>query len=461
MKWRIVTVSRSLLIRILLVETLTLFGACIILPLITLSELRSSAETIQNEVLRSQAVAIVHGLSYSARSGWQEQLNENLKPIFATGYDGRAYAVVDVAQTAVITSRYALPRQWPASVYKPYPQKFAADSLSGFSLPAVIAGHHAWIVVTQDQAGPGAVVDDVMRAFLSRYILALVALLVAMQVMNGLLLWHAFRKLRSVARSAARIGPRSLNTRLTESGMPAEILPLVHAINGLLDRVQMAFHQQEEFAGNVAHELKTPLATLRIQAEEIKDPVVRTVMSGQIGRMAHAITQLRDLAGLERAGEAQMVLLDLHGLVVELVADMAPLILDSGHTIAVTGGAGDIPMRGNTGLLGIAISNLINNALAHTPPGCHVEIGLLPSGGLTISDDGPGIVEDQAPRLPRRFHRADHVRSDGAGLGLSIVQRIVDAHHARFEVGRSISGGAEFSIHFPLVQSDTAITPRL
>lgn len=462
MKRRVMAASNSLLVRILLVEALIFSGACVILALMTFSDLHGSADTIQDEVLRNQAAALVHGLSYSTRDGWQMQLDENLKPIFATGYDGRAYAVIDAAHGVAVASHYALPKQWPARIYQPVPQRFEAGPLTGFSLPAQVPNHQAWVVVTQDQAGPGAVVDDVMREFHSRYMLALVALLVVMQLMNGLLLWHAFRKLRSVARAAAQIGPRSLNTRLTDSGMPAEVLPLVNAINGLLARVQTAFHQQEEFAGNVAHELKTPLATLRVQAERITDPIVRTVMSGQIERMAHAMTQLRDLAGLERAVEAQLVVLDLGRLVVELVAEMTPRILDSGHTIAVTGEANGVLVRGNAGLLDIAISNLINNALAHTPPGCHIEIALLPLGGLRILDDGPGIAEDPAPRLLRRFHRADHVRSDGAGLGLSIVQRIVDAHHAQFEVGRTMLGGALFCIDFPDVASpDAAIVREL
>jgi signal transduction histidine kinase len=106
-------------------------------------------------------------------------------------------------------------------------------------------------------------------------------------------------------------------------------------------------------------------------------------------------------------------------------------------------------VTGNAGLLTMALTNLIENALLHTPGGTAIEVALAPSGSVSVADDGPGIAQDDHGKLARRFWRADHRRSDGAGLGLSIVQRIVEVHRGRLETGASPLGGACFTLHLP------------
>jgi signal transduction histidine kinase len=90
-------------------------------------------------------------------------------------------------------------------------------------------------------------------------------------------------------------------------------------------------------------------------------------------------------------------------------------VLEGGRSIAVSGGEAPVMVRGNRGLLAMAITNLVDNARLHTPPGTGIEVVLDPAGGMSVIDDGPGITEDDAARLVRRFWRADHRRSDGAG----------------------------------------------
>lgn len=441
-------VGQSLLLRILLVEAVTFLAACVVLPWLALSELHGSAARIQEDLLIGQAQSLARGLSHDPVKGWSLRPDETLRPIFDTGYDGRAYAIVDAGRRVVQASRYALPGQWPAWIYSDRPRRFDAGLLTGVSLPVAAPGQRAWLVVTQDQARPGAVVDDVMRAFLARYVVALVALLVLMQAINGLLLWQSFRGLRRITREAGGIGPRAPDAGLDERGLPAEVRPLVQALNGLLSRVRGALHQQDEFAGNVAHELRTPLATLRLRVGLVADPDLREALIAQIDRIDHVLSQLRSLALLEGASEAAMAPVDLTALAVATVAEMTPRILASGRTIAVEGESRRVLVTGNAGLLGIALGNLIENAMLHTQPGAHIEVHLEPPGAIAVADDGPGIAEDQVPRLLRRFHRADHARSDGAGLGLSIVQRIVAAHHAKLTVDRAPQGGARFRIDF-------------
>ena len=445
--------SGSLLTRILMVEALTILVACIVLPLLARGMLGSSVTRIETDMLLGQAETVASGIRHAPGSppaaGWRVELSEALRPIYATGYDGRAYAVVDEQHHLLTTSRFALPVRWSSRQYSAHPQRFEAGSMVGLTLPVNIAGQHLWVVVTQDQTRPGAVVDDVVRAFLPQYLAGLVALLLLMPLINGIILWHSFQKLRRVAHEAAAIRPQALHARLHEGGLPTEARALVKATNGLLERVQAAFHLQEEFAGNVAHELRTPLAALRVQVGLIEEGPVRDGMVRQIERMSHVLSQLRDLASLETAEGAEMVPLDLSELVIEMIAEMTPTILDRARGIAVVGAERPLPVLGNRGLLNIALQNLVDNALKHTPGGHHIEVSLKPGGSIHVADDGPGIAEDDSPHLVRRLWRADLRRSDGAGLGLSIVQRIVDAHRGRLEIGRSSLGGALFSVYLP------------
>ncbi|HZU63995.1 MAG TPA: HAMP domain-containing sensor histidine kinase [Novosphingobium sp.] len=439
-------IARSMLLRILLIEALTFLAACIALPLLTLSELRSSAERIQAEMLMGQAQTLRGGLAYDARRGWTLQPGDTVRATFDSGYDGRAYALMDGAGHPVSISRYAQPRAWPGRIYAARAMRFEAGPLTGLSLPVAVAGQRGWLVVTQDQGRPGAVVDDVMRAFLARYLVALIGLLMLMLAINGLLLWHTFRGLRAITRQAAEIGPRAFSLQLGEQGLPSEIRPLVQAINGLLARVHQALHQQDEFAGNVAHELRTPLAALRLRAEQVVEPPLRQAMALQVERMGHVLSQLRDLAALEGAAAASMAPVDLGDLAVGVVAELSPRILAAGRTIELRGEG--MSVLGNAGLLAIALANLIENAAVHTPVGTHITVALEGAGVLAVIDNGHGILEEDGPRLLRRFHRADHARTDGAGLGLSIVQRIADAHRARLEAGPAAAKGARFAIRF-------------
>jgi signal transduction histidine kinase len=433
--------AASLLTRILLVEGLTILCACVLLPLTARTVLEDSARAIQSDMLRQQADLVAGHVTRGPGGDWQVTLPRDQAAIYATGYDGRAYALVDGQGHVLARSPYALPQLWPRGFVK---GSFAAGSMVGLSVN--LPGGAMRVVVTQDQARPGAVVDDVMRSFMAHYLLWLVGLLLLMPLANVAMLWPLLRRMRRSARDAADLSPQRPGARLDARGLPAEALTLVGAINDLLGRVDAALALQQEFAGNVAHELRTPLATLQLEAGWLEPGPVRTTMMGQIERMAHVLAQLRDLASLEHDASPSLEQLDLADVVIAVVADLTPAVLESGRTIAVSGGEVPIMVRGNRGLLAMAITNLVDNARLHTPPGTGIEVLLGPGGRMSVIDDGPGITEDDAARLVRRFWRADHRRSDGAGLGLSIVQRIAHVHHGRLVIAPAPGGGACFTL---------------
>jgi len=439
----------SLLTRILLVEALTILAACVLLPLLARSVMHSSVADIERDMLRQQAEAIAAVTHPAVGDRWQVALPPAQQPIYASGYDGRAFAVLDEQGHVLAASRFAVPASWPGDLRGGAPRRFEAGALVGLSLPVVRDHRRLWVVVTQDQTRPGAVVDDVVRKFLSTYLVVLVGLLALMPMVNGLILWGSFRGLRRAARSAAAIHPQTPGARIGEDGLPGEARALVHATNDLIERLSAALRQVEEFAGNVAHELRTPLATLQLQVSALPDAAQRQGPEAEIARMSHVLTQLRDLASMENAAQAALGPIDLSELAVATVADLTPRVLASGRSISVSGADTSVMVRGNAGLLTMAVSNLIENALLHTPQGTVIEVALSPSGSLSVADDGPGIAQADQPRLARRFWRADHRRSDGAGLGLSIVQRIVEVHRGRLDIGASALGGACFTLSVP------------
>lgn len=441
--------SGALLTRILLVEAVTILAACVLLPLLARSVMHSSVVAIEKDMLRQQADAIASAMGPAPDGGWRVVLPPAQQPIYASGYDGRAYAVLDAAGRSLAASHFAAPAIWPADLRGTTVHRFEAGPLVGLSLPVRRDRRALWVVVTQDQSRPGAVVDDVVRKFLATYWVVLVGLLALMPLVNGIILWGSLRGLRRAAHKAAAIHPRMPGARLDEQGLPAEARVLVHATNDLIERLSAALHQVEEFAGNVAHELRTPLATLQLQVATLGDMPQRAGLEAEIARMTHVLAQLRDLASMENAAKASLAPLDLGEVAIATVAEMTPRVLAGGRTIAVLGGEAPVMVTGNAGLLTMALTNLIENALLHTPGGTAIEVALAPSGSVSVADDGPGIAQDDHGKLARRFWRADHRRSDGAGLGLSIVQRIVEVHRGRLETGTSPLGGACFTLHLP------------
>lgn len=441
----------SLFFTVLVVETLLLILAGLSLPLVTKTILQHSTARIEDATLLAQAEAIGSSLRNGRRLADGPDLRRELAATFDTGFDGRAYLIVDGDRRVAARSRFAIDAAHLAPPLATTSRSFRRSQIIGVSMPAVTAaGQHYWVIVTQDQAQPGAVTDDVEREFLKHYLTTIIPLLALVPLVNALLLGAMLRKIRKVAADAAAIGPRSLNTRLTERGLPTEVMMLTHATNQLLARIEEAFHAQEEFAGNVAHELRTPLATLRIELAGLADDELRNRLIRKVEQMNRVIGQLSDMATLESAAQAPRYPVSLLDVAVEVVADLAPLALESGHVIAVAEKGGDARILADRLLIGLALSNLIRNAVQHTPPGTQIEVATCADGTIAVTDDGPGVAEQAEALLTRRFWRADQLRSDGAGLGLSIVARIAAAFDGRLDVANAPGGGAVFTLSFPL-----------
>ena len=437
---------RSLIGRILLSEGLIILIAGILLWQLTAGLLRRTADRIETRGLEAQASLVEQGVTLAGGDRLAVRLPLQLKPIYDTGYDGRAYALLDIAGHVLTASRFA-PIDIAAEVPRePVPAPFHRGDVIGLSLPRQIAGRNIWVVVTLNEQGPGAIVDDVARAFLVGYIGILAGLLLLLPMVNGFVVRHMVRAVKRVSREASLIGNRGFDQRLDEGGLPSEVVPLVQATNGLVDRLEASLRRQSEFSANVAHELRTPLATLKAQVDALEDDALRKQIDMQIDRLSHILSQLRDLSGLEEVSTDKLASVDLVELAIGRLAEFGPKAVTSGHTLALEGDQ-VVTVAGNVLLIELALSNLVDNAIKHTPEGTRIVVHASKDGWISVSDDGPGVSTSHTGQVTRRFWRADWNRVDGAGLGLSIVQRIMDMHGGQIEL-RPSSKGAAFRLTF-------------
>ena len=300
---------------------------------------------------------------------------------------------------------------------------------------------------------------------------AIVRALVLLEVVFSLalvgLVWFSVGNgLAPLARLRARLDARGSHdlAPLVDAGMPRELLPLVSAFNALLERIAAGARAQDDFRANVAHQLRTPLAGLRLQLEWLAgrhrdDP--ETVRSVELLLQANErmIRQANQLLALERAAperfaQARFSALDLSSIVGESVQSFVERALrkdiDLGFELAPSW------LEGERHMLRDLVDNLVDNALRYTPAQGRVTVRCRPTPEgvvFAVEDSGPGIPSEKRARVFQRFVRLDQ-HSQGSGLGLAIVREIGAAHGARVELGEGAEGsGLRVTVRFPAERS--------
>lgn len=289
------------------------------------------------------------------------------------------------------------------------------------------------------------------------------------------------RPLRRIEATAAAIADGDLSSRVPElAASRTELGRLAAALNGMLDRIEAsdaaraaAAERMRRFIADASHELRTPLFGIKGFTElyGMGGMPERTDVDRAMGRIereaARLVRLVEDLLLLARLDESaatadlplRLTPMDLRTLAADALHDLRAL--DPGRPVTLTGPGGGPPgpgpVLGDEARLRQVTSNLVGNAVAHTPSGTPVRIGVGTQDGLAVlelHDEGPGMSGEQAARAFDRFYRADHARgrteSGGAGLGLAIVDSLVTAHHGRVEVRTAPDEGATFRILLPL-----------
>ena len=296
-----------------------------------------------------------------------------------------------------------------------------------------------------------------LRAVLPVALLAPVLMLIVWWVVG-----RAIGPIERVRRQVAARRPDDL-APLPTAGLPAEVRPLVGEMNGLLTRLSAAWDALTHFTADAAHELRSPLAALRLQAQSLQrapDDATRAIATERllagIDRATRLVEQLLALARQEGAGEgAELVSLDLTALARNALADAEPEA--ARHAIALTLDAptAHVVLRADEAALAVLLRNLLGNALRHTPPRGQVRVGVREEASvidLTVEDSGPGIAPDERARVLDRFYRVPGTPGHGSGLGLAIVRAIAERHGAALTLDASPTlGGLRVMLRWPAV----------
>ncbi|THF61142.1 heavy metal sensor histidine kinase [Pseudothauera nasutitermitis] len=282
----------------------------------------------------------------------------------------------------------------------------------------------------------------------------------------ALLGWLAARQglapLARVTATARRLSAERLGERIAAQDAPAEVRELAEAFNGMLDRLESSFRRLSEFSADLAHELRTPVSNLMTEtqvalARERDAAAYREVLASNLEEFDRLARMVGDMLFLAQADNG---LLPRPAETVEL-ADEAAALAEFYEALAEERGvriecAGRAAVRGDRLMLRRALSNLLSNALRHTPVGGVLRIAVRAGApgevALSVTNPGEPIPPEQLERIFERFHRADPARSrgvsDGTGLGLAITRSIAEAHGGRVSV-RSAAGETAFTLHLP------------
>ena len=253
--------------------------------------------------------------------------------------------------------------------------------------------------------------------------------------------------LRALSEQARKIGPLAASRRLEADAVPTEFVPLIEDVNDAFNRLEQGYKAQRDFSSNVAHEIRTPIAVLKSSIERIENPDLKQTLSQDADQLDRIFSQLIDLARSEAASVTVFEPVDLHALATETATTFASEAVRSGRSLSVSGDT-TAKMNGNAGLLSIALSNLIRNALHYTSEHSEVEIEVLSNpAGWRVLDRGPGVPDTLKSALFERFNRGTQAHSNGtgSGIGLAIVKSVADCHNASVSIEDRNGGGSVFS----------------
>ena len=302
------------------------------------------------------------------------------------------------------------------------------------------------------------------------FILISFIVLISIAIVARSLIKLTLKPLNQIEKTAAAIAEGDLSARLPEVNSRTEVGRLTGSLNTMLSRIEESFTIRTEsenklrrFVADASHELRTPLTAIRgfaelhrqgaVVGEEKTKELVSRIEKESI-RMSSLVEDLLLLARLDQSRELTFDPVDVNHLVKEAVASAQAA--GPGYEITVSSTNDEVFVLGDSMRIHQAIANLLANARTHTPVGTKIAVNI--SQGdletkISISDNGPGLSEEDQKRVFERFFRADpsrvRVGGEGSGLGLAIVDAVMKAHGGRVEVNSKIGAGATFTIVFP------------
>jgi len=331
---------------------------------------------------------------------------------------------------------------------------------------ALELGPHKWRGFLLRDSSTGLLIwtgerDDVRRELVTSIVRhTLFPTLLGSLLLAALLWWAIGWGLAPLRNMAAVIRARHADSLqpLQLEPLPTELAPMQAALNRLLGQIEQLLERERRFIADAAHELRTPLAVLRVHvqnATQARDEAERQqslgYLLGGIDRATRVVNQLLTLARMEPLIErGEMAQVDVLALVRETLAELTPWVLKQGLELDLEAEEGDYHLNADPGSLGIALQNLVTNAVNHSPAGGRLHVRLSADAQrllLQVEDQGPGIPAEDLERVFERFYSRGTVQ--GAGLGLAIVQSIARRHAGQIRLRNLDSGGLQASLELP------------
>lgn len=254
--------------------------------------------------------------------------------------------------------------------------------------------------------------------------------------------------IKTASARAAAITPAATGVRLDPVNIPTELEPLVSAINGALDRLELGFEAHRRFTSDAAHELRTPLAILTTGLEALPDTSEVARLRQDAGRMTRLVEQLLRVARLDALPLNTAQSIDLGIVAAETIEQLAPWAVSLDRTLAYEAPTTPVVIQGNGDALAGAIRNLVENAIHHTPAGTEVVVVVRARAEIRVIDHGPGVPIEHRVAMFERFWRGPGETRQGVGLGLSIVSQVAKAHRGHVGVEDTPGGGATIVLRF-------------
>ncbi|MDE2334764.1 MAG: HAMP domain-containing histidine kinase [Rhodospirillales bacterium] len=406
---------------------------------------------LRENALRQQAEAVAQAI-------WNHRDPRALGPYrrYPANYAFRVFNRRVLARQKVLAQANAalLPR--PEQADPTHPALVASELTESFdALPAqgpgqarswlltdrVVRGRRKlWVQVTM-RGDPAMLGLGVIRDEIKDHVaVPLGVLLPALSLAMFLAVRPTIRALRRTADAALAIGEAAAKgdrmQRIEVPARPRELTDLAGAMNSMLEAIERAIATLEAFTADVAHELRTPLAVLRLEADALPRGARRAQIGAEIDRLGGLVEELLRFAQSHAARKHGSV--DLAAIARRVCEEAAPAAVRRRQTIALDVGSPGSGLEGNPALIEVAVRNIVHNALTHTREGAHVEVRVEEGRRVLVEDDGdgPGAEPDG---LFERFRRGEG--SQGAGIGLALVRRVADLHQGSVQLMPRPGGG--------------------
>ncbi len=331
----------------------------------------------------------------------------------------------------------------------------------GAALRTEIGQRTVFVQVEQTTNDPNYLKMAVVDEFITDGGWLVIPFLLVLLAISIWIVKHALAPITQISALAGSIGPTNANIRLPMDQVPLEILPLVQSMNAALDHLEQGLQRQREFNANAAHQLRTPLSVLMANVDALKDPEIANRLRTDVEQMSRIVSQLLLVARLETVSINLDEIVDLNYVAAEIAGSLAPLALATGKSIELDRSDEPVVIRTSTFAVRAALGNLIENAIKHTPTGTSVRLRVTDRPSIEVMDCGAGVPFEQRTKVFERFWRGDR-SGGGAGLGLAIVDRIMNTLQGSVSVAEASGGGALFTLIFPqtlVISESDQMTP--